>query len=256
MTDFLVYPGLGKEDAKEIYSKLSQYSSDLLSAREELSSTDHYKSRWRSTGHRVEPEELEHVRKELRELGDQCGWPEPPSEDQKRMWSRQLPSVLHTSTSMSPADASKGHIWSWLSLVLVPDLAIWRWPTIHENRVTGYGPRSANRNFLRVAWWRAEILGAKSDDPPALLFEDRLVSLFERPGLTKDHRTAKMIVSVWLNRDGEKIEPDAEEFFQQISMRLIRKGRVIAYNILSEKELQQLVEKEFEEILMNWPPIE
>ena len=82
MTDFLVYPGLGKKDAEEIYSKLSHYSSDLRSARDELSSTIHDKSRWRSTGHRIKPEELEDVRKELQKLGDQCGWPEPPSENQ------------------------------------------------------------------------------------------------------------------------------------------------------------------------------
>ena len=137
-----------------------------------------------------------------------------------------------------PSDSYRGEVWSWLSLILVPDLAIWRWPVKQPSqihRITGYGQRSGIRNFLRVPWWRAEVFGAGETDPPAVMFEDRLVSLLERPEIARNHLLGQVIAKVWLENQGES-NNDAEKLFRELCKRVIRLGGTYEFQVFSQKE--------------------
>ena len=88
-----------------------------------------------------------------------------------------------------PADASHPGPWSFVTLVLLPDVASKRFPDLHENRLTG-----TYRNTFRRCWWRHHVLGDLEFPPGSTpLGEDELVKIFERSKMARDHRLAKAL---------------------------------------------------------------
>ena len=150
------------------------------------------------TGSRVTQEKLAALRDEVISLAEKFGFPDTATEtSSKRKFNRGLSSVLHHSMQISPSNAARREVWSYLSMILLPDVAMWRYPDLEPARVLGQAERSINRNFLRSAWWRAEVLGADSNDPPAVFLEDNLVHIMEVTGLFGNKRITSAIVDIW-----------------------------------------------------------
>src|SRR5690606_11986797 len=90
-----------------------------------------------------------------------------------------------------PADAAEEDVWTFLSVVLVPEIAPWRFPGAPEERVLG-----RPRNVLRRLWWRAWTFGPDLDYAPvgaAPLGEDEFVSVMERSTLAGCQPVARAI---------------------------------------------------------------
>ncbi len=90
------------------------------------------------------------------------------------------------------SQAAHPDVWSYLTLVVLPDLAINRF---------GPGPRgelprdryaSGRRNVFQRLYLRSWILGDLLSDPELPLFEDELVGLVDR-NLSSDHRLARLM---------------------------------------------------------------
>jgi hypothetical protein len=109
-------------------------------------------------------------------------------------WDRTVGWALHHATStpatrMSPMEAASTDVWSWLTLVLMPDIALQRFPDASSSRMNG-GPR----NVFRKVWWRVEVLGELADPAlPRTLGEDELVGIFERTSLGRNRQVARAI---------------------------------------------------------------
>ena len=109
-------------------------------------------------------------------------------------WDRTVGWALHRATSapstrMSPMEAASTDVWSWLTLVLMPDIALQRFPDGSSSRMNG-GPR----NVFRKVWWRVEVLGDLADPLlPDTLGEDELVGIFERTSLGRNRPIARAI---------------------------------------------------------------
>ena len=86
-------------------------------------------------------------------------------------------------------EAASTEVWSWLTLVLMPDIALQRFPDASSSRMNG-GPR----NVFRKVWWRVEVLGDLADPAlPGTLGEDELVGIFERTSLGRNRSVARAI---------------------------------------------------------------
>lgn len=91
-----------------------------------------------------------------------------------------LGASLHRSLELVPADGAHTDTWSFLSLIVMPDISALRFPSLHRTRMLGLP-----RNALRRPWLRQEVLGdiLLSD---VSLGEDTLVGLFERTALSRN----------------------------------------------------------------------
>lgn len=104
---------------------------------------------------------------------------------EKAAFDRDLGAALHETLKILPSDASHEGTWNFLSAVVFPDVVAFRFPSIPDGRVLG-----GNRNVLRKAWIRHEILG---DELLTLdLKEDELVGLFERTALVRNRALARL----------------------------------------------------------------
>lgn len=121
--------------------------------------------------------------------------------------------TLHEHLEIVPSDAAHHETWSFLTLVVLPDIAVLRFPDMHVDRLTG-----GNRNVLRRTWIRQEVLGDLLHSASRPLGEDELVGLFERTALARNRTLIRRLASAVLDYDGATARSDwARELYKRIT---------------------------------------
>ena len=90
--------------------------------------------------------------------------------------------------------ASNPEIWPYLTILVLPDLAVRRFGPDRSGRLPRDRYLSGRRNIFYRAYLRSWILGDLLDDPELPLYEDDLVGLVDR-NLSADHRVAQFIAA-------------------------------------------------------------
>lgn len=199
MTDTanIVYPSLPLWAARERYDKLRVDQREPGSLRLDISLGDPAAT-WYPTGTRVTDRDLQALRSLIREIANRVGFPRR-SQNVLRSFDQVAAGAVHRQMRISPARAGDAGVWAFLSLILVPDIAVWRYPGKHHERLMG-----GQRNVLQRLWLRAEVLGTGPEDPAALLAEDQLVAIMERPdSLGRDSRVATALAAAVIQRTGD-----------------------------------------------------
>lgn len=88
--------------------------------------------------------------------------------------------------------AGKAEIWAYLALVVLPDIAVRRFPPKKDGTLSPERYLAGRRNVFYRAYLRAWILGPMLNDPDVELYEDELVGLVDR-SMSADHRLARRI---------------------------------------------------------------
>jgi len=151
--------------------------------------------------------------------------------------------LLH---DLNPIDGFSKDVWSYLTLRVLPDFALWRWPDNAEERFLGGAERSA---FQRL-WQRAYILGP---DLASDLQEDEAVNIFERPeALGGNKRLSKFFAEyivknrgVTGGKSGEKII--STKIVKQAAKRLRRTMSVQVVQTMSDNELSAHIANTFKD---------
>lgn len=158
----------------------------------------------------------------LRELCDEFGFPKPLATSRQGEFDRVCGTILRRNMGIVPADAAEEGVWSFVTLVLVPELAPWRFPSRHEDRLLG-----KPRNTLRRLWWRAHVLGPDLTwVPPGCtpLNEDESVQIMERPTIAKSGRLAQQLKQVLWRLETKGFEGNRAEVLRDV-IKLIRAER-------------------------------
>jgi hypothetical protein len=158
----------------------------------------------------------------LRSLCEDFGFPHALRTSKQGEFDRLCGTILRRDMGIVPADAAEEGVWSFLSLVLVPELAPWRFPTRHVERLLG-----KPRNALRRVWWRAHVLGPDLTwVPPGCtpLNEDESVQIMERPTIAKNSRLAQQLKQVLWRVEIKGFSGNRAELLRDV-IKLIRAER-------------------------------
>ena len=148
---------------------------------------------------------------------------------------------------MSPIDGFNRDVWSYITLRLLPDLALWRWNIKKsDERFIGGSERSC---FQRL-WLRSYVLGG---DLASQLQEDEAINIFERPEALGGNRRLSLAIANFIVRNrgivdsnsGEKII--STEIVKQTAKRMRRAMSVQVVQNMTESELEQHVARTFGE---------
>lgn len=90
------------------------------------------------------------------------------------------------------SQASNPEIWPYLTMLVLPDLAVRRFGPDSSGHLPRERYLSGRRNIFYRAYLRSWILGDLLEDPDLPLYEDDLVGLVDR-NLSADHRVARLI---------------------------------------------------------------
>lgn len=94
--------------------------------------------------------------------------------------------ALHRNLELNRSEAAVDGVWSWLTLVLLPDVVLHRYPDPPATRLTG-----GLRNVFSVTWWPVEVLGDLIEPSSGRALQvDEIVGLFERRTLSRDNDLA------------------------------------------------------------------
>ena len=144
-----------------------------------------------------------------------------------------MPALLHQYMRIVPADAANGDVWSFLTLVVLPDVAFWRFPNPPDVRLLG-----RPRNVFRRYWWRAHVLGAEDGGLAARLGEDQHVQIEERraaiggnPPLAR--ALARTVLAFCKENPGVGLEP----LMREAAKRLVRLTPFVCFEALPEEGL-------------------
>lgn len=141
---------------------------------------------------------------------------------------------------ISPSEASRSSVWSFITLYVLPDVAAWRFQGLNAGRFLG----RRSRNTFQRLWWRGHLISrAKPGRQAALLRalpEDALVQITERPGVYSDGRLATAVASVGLE-EVEVLEAGLrEQAFRSALKRIRQVLPVICTDALEEDQLRNL----------------
>jgi hypothetical protein len=239
----LAYPRLQRAPAAELLDELTGMSPEDRRAR---SATFHSRADWYPTAPaRVDEERLRALQALIRETAAEFGHPAVSGRSPRfTEFDRSLASQLLTHMDISPAEAAHEGVWSFLSLVLVPDVALWRFPNRDlrndYERIIG-----RPRNILRRLWWRAYILG----DACGELREDEAVAILERPTLGFDRRIAGTLAAIHLATVRTYPSVGRTELLRDVTKRLRRLSVPVTLTALGDGDLEATIREQFDRSL-------
>ncbi|MCA1832559.1 MAG: hypothetical protein LC750_07480, partial [Actinobacteria bacterium] len=135
-------------------------------------------SEWRNHGvvfaatgpPRITEGELNALRGDVVAAASAVGFPSPrPSATDLAGFDRSISSVWRGKGLLFPAEAAVPEIWSFHALVLLPDVAFWRFPPARKgdrqpNQERFIGTDLTRHVFGRL-WWRARMVTSRASDP-------------------------------------------------------------------------------------------
>lgn len=209
-----VYPRLPLPFAMERISEIVEaMSSGGVSGVQALARAEHPRAAPVATGGRVaSPEHIENVRAAVLETIEPWRLGNVPR-PQAAAFDLTLGRTLHKHLRIIPADAAHNETWSFLTLVVFPDVAVIRFPDMHVNRLIG-----TPRNVLRRTWFRREVLGDLLDSTGRPLGEDELVGLFERSALARNRELIRRLAAAVLAYDGPAARSEwARDLYKRVT---------------------------------------
>jgi hypothetical protein len=211
----LVYPRLPLPFAKVRIAEIAEViSTGGLWGVEALARIEHPHAAPVATGgHAAEPEHIANVRAAV--LETIRPWMEQGTvpRSQAATFDLALGRTLNEHLCIIPADAAHDETWSFLTLVLLPDVAVLRFPDMHVARLIG-----TPRNVLRRAWVREAVLGDLLHSTDRPLGEDELVGLFERSALARNHVLIRRLAVAVLAYDGPAARSEwARDLYKRVT---------------------------------------
>jgi hypothetical protein len=189
MIDSILYPRLPLRAARQRYIEIADKSSQSLG---DMVSYGHPEATYAATGgSRVSGEVLTELRVAMLELAKRYGFPAAARREALLSFEPEAGALLHATMPIQPGEACRDEVWSFLTLIMLPDMAAWRFAERNEARFIG-----GARNVFQRLWWRAHVL----EDPEHAdrwwllrLPEDALVGLMERPGISSNRTVSRLI---------------------------------------------------------------
>lgn len=140
----------------------------------------------------------------------------------------------------SPSDAAHDGAWSFLSLVLFPDLVHARWGSqdgqLPQDRWVGK-QAGRDRNHLKTAWRRWDLLGPVMEGAEDPLGEDELVNLLERTSLARNRRLIRLAAQAVLKYTGST----RMDFTRELMIRVTYHSGPLLLDLLPDAALWDLV---------------
>jgi hypothetical protein len=225
-----LFPRLPRSHAEDILTDLKDAPPSQLRA---VAAARHDAAAPVPTGGTPAPIEiLEKLAAQMRAEFDQ-EFPQPLTRAQSADIDARIGRVLHEAMPIVPADAAHEGVWSFVTLVLLPDIAVWRFPDRHPTRMTG-----RPRNVFRRPWERRAVLGDLMD-AGVTLGEDELVGIFERTHLARSHRLVRVLVE----HLSQVRVPDRSQYARDLMKRVRRTMGCVNVDVLSSGHLRELVDE-------------
>lgn len=206
-----------------------------------LGALSHPRAAPAATGGRSANEaEIREVQEGIRRKAEEAGYPAPLPRGAEQSFDRPCGTFLRRAMDMSPTVAADHGVWSFMTLVVVPEIGPWRFGSRARARLVG-----SPRNTLRRLWWRAHYLGPDLDEsPPGCepLGEDEFVQIMERPGMSGSPHVARAIRDAVWAREARGLDVARSELMRELTRRVVARRAHVLLPVLAPGELASVLE--------------
>ena len=225
----MLYPRLPDEVARNIYAEVTDHAR-LKPA------LQHFAQTYAPVGGRraTEPE-IERFAVAARDLATQYGFPEPASDSKRIQFDRAAAALLGATLELSWAEASSAGVWSFIALVVLPDLTAWRFKGSNVER---WIASDLTRHTWARLWWQWIVFQpdlALLDE----LSESDLNQLLERRSIGGDPRLVVVLGRGVLNA-GELGAVPRRALIRDVTARAMRQLAYIDVRSLDDDDLHSL----------------
>ena len=198
-------------------------------------------------GDRAREKELDRLRNTVLAAAKRSGFPEPSSSADRAAFDLEVAELLHKEAGLAPAEAASGDVWAFMALVLLPDVAYWRYPRPPGDRVLG---TDITRHVFGRLWWRAHLV----HDPNAVEPYEALGVLGEaafdqiyarRKALGGSPSLVRGILLTW--RELDRTGLDERDVLRDFLKRLLRLATFMNFEALDEAQLRAELNQAAEE---------
>lgn len=234
-----LYPRLLSGQAKPLFQEYRQLSIDELTGCVRSANEDAVFTA--TGGARVSEEELEGLRSSVLEIAEKAGFPERAGQRANAEFDRELAECLHRHAGLTPAEAASGDVWAFLALMVLPDVAFWRYPSPPRDRVLG---TDLTRHVFGRMWWRAQLVYTPDSPSPYSALEGLGEAAFDqiyarRKALGGSPYLVKAILRVWREVDFSVLRGHVTErdVLRDFLKRLLRLAPFVLFEALEEEQL-------------------
>jgi hypothetical protein len=245
MTEARLHPRLSRAYAVIRWDALKD--ADPEAARAQRASTLPDEVTWTATGApRITSRELGDLREALVKSVDDLPFGEALSAVQRDTFDTRVTRVYAEHASLFPAEAANLEIWSYHALVLVPDLALWRWRHMDRPNVERFVGVDLTRHTYGRLWWRWYTFtsGQLADDVGWELLEglreadlDQLQSRRNAYGV--DPPIVRALAEIYLEVKARSAEEGlaSRPVWRDLLKRLLRRGAFVAFGAMQPDAL-------------------
>ncbi|PRP93151.1 hypothetical protein ENSA5_44900 [Enhygromyxa salina] len=195
-------------------------------------------------GMRVQASNLDKLAGSIRALARDCGYPSPRVKGARDHFDGHLGRVLHEDSGLSPSEACRDGVWSFLACVLVPDVVRWRVPGADTSHANFLGKDRGIDNALGRCWWAAHLLREEDspDDPYALLLElgvDEMVGFARRVRAMVNRRVAATFARIVVTFHEAGPAFARFELMRDAMKRFLRLASFASFESLTQAELER-----------------
>ncbi|MFJ9536429.1 DUF6339 family protein [Streptomyces sp. NPDC101225] len=232
-----LYPRLLAEQARPLFEEYGGlYVADLTSR----VATSHASAVYVATGgDRISSAQLQELRAGVVDLAKQAGFPDDSDRVRNADFDLRLAALLHAETGMVPAEAASRDVWAFLALVLLPDVAYWRYPKPPKDRVLA---TDLTRHVFGRLWWRAQLIHSSDAPEPygalTILGEAAFDQIYaRRAALGGSPHMVRAILRVWKDLDLSGL--NERETLRDFLKRLLRLAPFVLFDGIEEHALDQ-----------------
>ncbi|MFF3416619.1 DUF6339 family protein [Streptomyces sp. NPDC002698] len=230
-----LYPRLLAEQARPLFEKYRILAPADLSRRFAVT---HDSTVYVATGgDRVSSARLRELREGVLDLAKRAGFPDDSDRVRNAEFDLRLAALLHAEMGMVPAEAASRDVWAFLALVVLPDVAFWRYPQPPKDRVLG---TDLTRHVFGRLWWRAQLVRAPEESEPYRALEILGEAAFDqiyarRAALGGSPHLVRAILRVWKDLDLRGL--NERDTLRDFLKRLLRLAPFVLFDGIEEHAL-------------------
>ena len=239
------YPTLSDEKALTLIPVLEGLPIEELAKKAALvtEGTGHY-----GTGENVPRQHLGALRSRILAIASENGYPSRGTDKQKITFDHQVAIALFETLEISISTASNNYVWQFMTCILMPDIARWRFMQVETGKITsGERFRGGGRNVFKRLWWRACLFRNehKKDDPWDLLKslgEEESVQFMERPTLAGHLGLLTTSIQRYLEFIRKNDRINKQDLLRDLQKRIRRLTPLIEFEALTREEIAVILD--------------
>ena len=197
-------------------------------------------------GTRQTPEQRKELREDIVDLAASVGRMAKARSGDLALFDSEMAAYLRTNQLFATGEALRDDVWTFVGVVLAPEIVWWRFGTSRERYLGGI------RNTFQRLWHRGRVLdrGERVKDRWRLidsLTEDAFVQIMERPSLSADPKLARGLAEAWTRASERYGRESMERLMRYATIRVRIQNEIRSLSWLPDAELRREMDAAFSE---------